>query len=840
MFSFEKLRSGTCLPDQWLRTTRIFLAFLLLFPFFASGSTESDHQITLTSDTQSAAVGTRFEFLTDPSNRLNLAQVRDLEWKSHFSASKTPNFSFSYDTIWLHFTLATQNAPSTWIMDIANPQLDRVDVYLIQQGQVGAEEKIVHLFDGDTITPELRPALERGLSFPLSLERNQVYDVYISTYSNTTLLLPITFSQPSEYKTYTLHSQTLLSGIYGCIAGLLLYNLVLGYITRDTSYYLYVHYVAAALFFQLALSGIGSQLLWGDMPWMQQKNLPLSMGYANFAAAIFVIKFLDLRGKSKWACKSLMAFGVAGLATAVSCVVLPEQITVHFLQGLTFFGCLLILTITFVEVKKGKPSARIFGFAWLPLLLGTIVTVLYYRGFLPRNLLIEQSQAIGVVMEMVLLSLALAKRIEILQRTQFEAHAALEKAEQETRIARHNMRAKSNFLAMMSHEIRTPMNGVIGISELLSHTQLDSAQQRYVSTIRNSGEALLRLVNDILDFSKLEARKLTLEDIPFHLPEMLQECVDILTPKIQGSAVDLRLQISNKLPKMVNGDPTRLRQIILNLGGNALKFTRKGHVTIAVSFQDENFQPHQSNDDLLLRFTVSDTGIGLTEEQIQRLFQPFQQAEISTARQFGGTGLGLVICKDLAELMGGSIGVHSISGEGATFWFTARLSASTCAKVDIAADTAHENSLPAGLRIMVADDNRVNQLVLSGLLHKLGVDVLQVDNGEEVIRSAEVQHDTLDLILMDCEMPIMSGFEATRLLREQESKHHWPRLPIIALTGHSEEDIVEQCRECGMDAVLTKPVTLQQLHHAIYNALGEFGTLEKFGARNQKDQRKIS
>ena len=423
----------------------------------------------------------------------------------------------------------------------------------------------------------------------------------------------------------------------------------------------------------------------------------------------------------------------------------------------------------------------------------------------------------------VLLILFAATVLAALQRAELAARQITADALREARDAAESANAlKSDFLARMSHEIRTPMNGVMGVTELLLSTQLDDKQRQFGELIQRSATNLLHIINDILDYSKIEAEKLNLESIEFDPSQLIKDVGELLANRAHAKHLAFDMSVPLDCPRVLVGDPSRLRQVLVNLLSNAIKFTEQGAVNLVTTWRNDQ-------DKLWLRCEVSDSGIGIGPTH-DDLFQPFTQADSSITRRFGGTGLGLAICKRIVDLMQGQIGYKPRDGGGTTFWFDVPL---TAIKQDADALRRHAHTSLNGTHgalavaqparwhghALLAEDNSVNQIIAQEMLGSFGFTVSTVQDGQSAVTAVTDLRSTFDVVLMDCEMPILDGQSAAKQIREFEATHHRPPIPIIALTAHAEDSARDACLAAGMNDYLKKPFTATQLHQVLAHCL---------------------
>lgn len=916
----------------------MFSCLCLLIATQSASSSEQPSGITVTRLADYYFLSPNLEYYADTQRTYDFEQVRQSEfdpfWQRH--EKQTPSFGYQFANFWLRTDISYQRLQaSEWIIELPYPLLDLVELYLVRKKD--GEISVTEMKTGDEEVFSRRPLAHRHFLFPLSMHPREELTLFLKINNKGSVQVPLHLWQREAFVDHD-QQRTLVTGLYyGIMLIMVFYNLFICVITRSLSYLYYVFFVASFALYRFSYDGFAFQYLWPNFERLHYVSSVVFMCLAALTACLFAKRFLHLKEKIPVANHLLSAVAViCGISIFVALMGHTRPVA----QMFVFLALCFVPTILYSGIRlslQRDRAAIYFSVAWIMLLLGIILFALNKVGIFPRTFLTEFGIQVGSVIEVTLLSIALAARINDLRRRE-----AL--AEHEAALAKSESKAKSEFLATMSHEIRTPMNGVLGMVDLMRDTRMDNQQQRYIDTIYSSGSALLTIINDILDYSKINAGQMDIESIDFELDTLIDECIGIFSLNAEQKNLDFAYRIDPEVPRFIAGDPLRLRQVLVNLLSNAFKFTERGRIQIAVELVEVNERK-------LLKFSVKDSGIGLSKDQQQKIFNSFEQASSDTSRKYGGTGLGLAICKQLTQLMGGDIGVDGEIGKGSTFWFTimpatpstseeatsflalkqalvgkkvglyvpnqsgfmqlqcqldrlgvqsshVNLSYETLQEADInpllapydaviadltamgnidlvrkfnksahwillgnrtevsqlqdlglanlsvlekpivtrelvktfvslfsldvfkSSEVKDEPSSFSELKVLVAEDNKTNQLVVRGMLNRLGVEPHLVVDGLEAIEYVERAYRLAqkgegrcyDLVLMDCEMPRKNGYEATQDIRAQlkEWQDH-PDLIIIALTAHTMQEPLQEAIDSGMDDYLIKPINYQDL-----------------------------
>ena len=808
-------------------------------------------QIDVANYSSEYALGKDMAIYEDIKKTVSLDEIRKIPQDKWFNlSSEIPSFGYTQSAYWMRLEIInTATSNDSFMLSIENSALDDVQVYLEKDSKIYKTS-----YFGDKYSFEEREILNRIFVLPFELLSHDRMVIYLRVINKGSVQVPVflrTVNNHNEYEQY----KSLGWGIYfGIMLIMSVYNIILFSSIREKAYLYFSLYIMASMFFHVALNGFGFQFIWPKIESINSWAIPFSNALLYVTSCVFIGEFIDVKKLSLVQYNSLRAIIYVSLMLAGVSPFIPYQYSVFILTFMAIPFSIVAVLVSLTALRKGIAFARFFLWSWIVFVVFLVILAINKMGIIPRNFFTENGSQLGNIISVLFMSIALADRINLerlkrkiadreamrlekLSRKEQEKYLQLDlkrkeeelevqktiiTAREEVLLAQAQNKTKSGFLAVMSHEIRTPLNGILGMSELLWETKLNKDQLHYLRVIKNSGKSLLNIVNNILDFSKIEAGKMEIEEKGFDLKKLCKEVTDNFYVLAKEKHILFRLQMEVDVPYYVRSDANRLRQILLNLVGNSIKFTEKGEIVLKVSLPvvDE-----WHSDKPLIKFEVLDQGIGISAEQQKKLFQSFSQADDSTTRKYGGTGLGLSICKRLVELMNGKIGVNSELNEGSNFWFTIQCGKLQSSELKYIVDENNESDKPQknvqyanklrGINILIAEDNKVNQLVIKNMVGVFGLTCHLVENGEEALAYVREHHRKLDFILMDCDMPIMDGYDASKQIRQWEIEQDKPRVPIFALTAHALDAHKTATGESGMDAHISKPVSLKILYETI-------------------------
>ncbi|MBG13515.1 MAG: hybrid sensor histidine kinase/response regulator [Alcanivorax sp.] len=906
----------------------------------AAGPARSDDAAVLTSQTETLKPYPAVRYFCSPAAESPAPEQlfgNPEAWPWRATGNEMANLGFTADHCWFHFTVRNQdNAENEWRLVVNYALLGQLDTYVLTSDG----ERLAQFSAGMDSAFNERASAEATPSFPLNLPPGEQRELYLKVVSPHSIQLPLELMSNPAFQSATL-AHTLVQGLFfGGMLVMILYNLSLFFSIREKAYLLYVFWSLAITLFMAVLHGYAQKYLWPGSALISQYILHYLLPLLVILPSLFTLHFLGLPERSPPLARLLRGLVGVGVALLLAAPFVSRELLIPVAVAAILAMDFSILLIGLLRTQAGDPDARVFTLAWLCFLVGAAAMSLNKYGIVPRNSFTENLLQVGVFLEVVLLSLALARRINRLK----EAHALSVRdkavAEMDAFKAGARNQAKSEFLATMSHEIRTPMNGIIGMTDLLRRTTLSGQQAQYVDTIYQSTQSLVTVINDILDYSRIESGKLELEYQEVDVEHLVDDCVRLFSLRASETRVPLYTFIDSRVPQRIHTDPIRVKQVLTNLLSNAYKFTDQGQVALHLSVR----QPPDDQGQCVMMLEVVDTGIGLDEAQQQNLFQVFSQGARGSRHKSQGAGLGLTICKRLTELLGGEIGVSSSLGRGATFWITlptrvgapsreknplaghqvmminenASLSLSLSqlmarwglgviefadceqALAGLSADTLRADillaseanlarrgelinirnrlgdppllilqatgaeitgelpgdmllvetpvssralkhtlstqlqerldqaepadSAPSGapehpglrrLNVMVVEDNAVNQLVIDSILRSIGIQATLLNDGAQALRRVSERPGNWDVIFMDCEMPVMDGYQSTREIRLFEQHQDVDPCWIIALSAHAAGDYVQKARDAGVDDYLSKPVSRSQVLEAL-------------------------
>ena len=679
-----------------------------------------------------------------------------LPWQS--SRGDMPNLGFTNQHCWFRFAVRNQNPRhSDWELLVDYAMLGELDLYQLDAGG----NLISHYQAGMDRDFAVRPGNYPTPAFPLSLPSGKDSTFYLKVTSPHSIQLPIRLLTHEQFAR-SAQNQTIIQGIiFGGMLVMILYNLSLFFSIREKVYLLYVCWSAVVTLFLAVLHGYAHRYLWPHSPLVSQYIIHYLLPLIVLLPPLFTLHFLSLQEKAP-----RLAAWLKGLVGIGTLLFLAAPFTSRgFLIPISVSAILVmdfsILVVGLLRARAGDPDARIFTIAWACFITGVAAMALNKYGVLPRTALTENLVQTGVFLEVILLSLALARRISRLKEAHSDSIREKAIAEMEAFKAGARNHAKSEFLATMSHEIRTPMNGIMGMTDLLRRTSMTQQQAQYVGTIYQSTQSLLTVINDILDYSKIESGKLELDYQSVPLESIVDDCVRLFALRSSEKKLPLYIHIDSRVPERIKTDPIRLKQIITNLLSNAFKFTERGNVSLHVTVK----QPVNEKNLCVLMFEVVDTGVGLDEGQQNSLFQAFH--ELSGKGKHTGAGLGLVICKRLIELLNGDIGVSSSLGRGATFWLS----------LPVEVEKPQSKPVLKNRSALLISNTPAQLLSLSQILTRWGAKTLEYRDVESALDPANPSRP-VDFVI--AEHAVMENPQYVQRLRQHFSN---PVLVLLHPTG---------------------------------------------------------
>ena len=805
------------------------LLILTLIPFQLSHSGE----LIINEPLERRSLAEHLSYISDNEKILFINELADKQFEGNwlpYTTDKRPEYLLP-GVYWFQTRMENRlDRDVTLLIELEYPSIDTADMYLIDDQQ---KIDVLYVNTGESQPYMERPTFHRNIIKQITIPANEQVTLLWRLESEPMFEFKLTAWNPGTFAARDQHEQLFDGILYGILLVMSLYNFFLFLSTKEKSYLYFVLYSLSTTYLLAAQEGHLYQYIGANTAWNKASFYAVVYAFNAVFFALFSLSFLKLRKHYRGLTRLIRA---SAIITVIGTLMVSA--TNQFSMLILSLGALTVLYLSVliagIRVRlQGVISAGHFVLAIMVLVLALVTTNMMSIGLIPRTDTTESLLALGTTVMLLFFSLALADRINQLQKESSDALQGLEQANdekikashelikaQQTRIRLENeahqaqmeSHAKSDFLATISHEIRTPMNGIMGMTEVLNSTKLSGKQSHYVSAIQQSGQVLLGIINDLLDYSKIEAGKTNLMVKPFNLEALLDDCISTFVPRAHEKNLSFTVDLPPEIDQTLKGDTTKLRQVILNLLSNAFKFTKQGGVTLRVSTTHK-----EAINGVELKFEIQDTGIGLGKEEQRRLFKPFHQSEISNHGAFGSSGLGLAICKQLTELMDGKIGVTSIAGEGATFWFTARLLVEKNPPEEL---LRTKSSSLRDKRLLLIEKDPSAAEIRKRLLSHWGMQVKVVDSHHDAIAAIAESITNgfrYDIIMADQSVEKDNdGLEIAKALHD-ESKHKvWS---FILMVDNDQPPAQEQLAQYNIDGILEKPVTFALLHDVLCRAI---------------------
>jgi len=784
-------------------------AFSIALLFLCNIATASP--VVITQTTGSYIIGKRLSVLEDPSGQLSIKDIISDPYIQKFLPIKsdTANFGYSDSAYWFRFEL--ENADNSYrnlLLEIGYPLLDDIHFYALTDKNVHSEKH-----SGDLQPFEQRDVRYQNVMFSVTLKPRQKETIFLRVKTKSSVQVPLTLWDPLAFAEHINGKQLGLGVYYGSMLVMVFYNLFLFFSIRDRVYLFYVTYIASFILTQMALDGLAFEYLWPESPTIANKGISFLVLMVNLAAAFFWRSFLNIKTRAPrlyTIANGIIFFAFVGI---ISTFFLTYSITIRYAIAVTIVNSLMGISTGIYCWRLKVPTATYYVMAWLIFLVGSIIKSLTVLGILPTVFITDYAQQIGSSIEVILLSLGLADRINHLKRDsrdKQERYLQLKlKSTEEENASRQAMlvtQAESNklkdaFLTTISHELRTPMNGVLGAMELMKTHDLDGKLREDIEIAEMSAERMISLVDRVLDFSQTQSGMSEVANRPFDMHQALQITCQSFALECKQREIQLAINFDDLRHKIVTGDMDKIVSIVRLILDNAVKFSDKHDIQCRATI----------NESQQIEISIVNHGIGIDPELYDTIFEPFHQIDASFHRSHGGLGIGLSTAKALATLLETEIKVKSDQTSGTTFSFTLDLPIENKCPDQVNAHVHSTKVQQSPANLLIVEDNKVNQIVLKKMVTSLGYSTTEVENGQEAVDFIEKNH--IDLILMDCQMPIMNGFDATKAIREGGGPNK--DIPIIAVTANVTDQDKKKAFQSGMNDLVAKPVNLKLIQASI-------------------------